>query len=213
MSIEKALGALTKLNAPQTYDRIKDATKVDEHQYDVSEREAFANKVVEFNFFVKKCKPFLDQMKTDLAGLLTNKADCLAAYKGVQKIYEYYEDLNMSHYVDMQSTLLILNNPENTTLKDSMTHLNSNLRNSFVEVYHWVQGELYDISSIVQAVASRAQIEKDLVALQKKKQSTQKDIDDLNAGNKSVGTVFKNKEDIPKLTAQVEELTKEIQHT
>jgi hypothetical protein len=119
----------------------------------------------------------------------------------------------MSHYVDMQSSLLILNNPENTSLKDSMTHLNSNLRNSFVEVYHWVQGELYDISSIVQAVASRAQIEKDLVALQKKKQSTQKDIDDLNAGNKSVGTVFKNKEDVPKLMVQVEELTKEIQHT
>lgn len=160
---------------------------------------------------MKKCKPFLEQMKQDLAGLLTNKADCLAAYKGVQKIYEYYEDLNMSHYVDMQSNLLIMNNPENTTIKDSMTHLNSNLRNSFVEVYHWVQGELYDLGSVVQAVASRSKIEKDLIELQKKKQSTQKDIDDLNAGNKSVGTVFKKKEDIPKLTAQVEELTKEIE--
>lgn len=136
--IEKGLERLPKLSVSQSYERIKEATGVDENAYDVSEREQFANRIVEFNFFMKKAKPFLTNLKVELAQYLTNKADCIQAYKGVQKIFEFYEDLNLSHYVEMQSSRLILNNPENNSLKESMTHLTSNMRNGFVDLYHWV---------------------------------------------------------------------------
>ena len=104
-------------------------------------------------------------MKSDLATMLTNKADVLSAYKGLQKIVEFYEDLNLNQYVDNKSRSLVLNNPDNSSLKESMTHTNSNLRNSFVDIYHWVQGELYDIQALVDAVSSRHKIEENLLSL------------------------------------------------
>jgi len=96
MPIEKGLEALPKLTVEKTYERIKEAIGVDEGQYDYNDRDKFSNRVVEFNFFVKKAKPFLMQMKSDLAQMLTNKADVLNAYKGLQKIVEFYEDLNLA---------------------------------------------------------------------------------------------------------------------
>jgi len=108
--------------------------------------------------------------------------------------------------VDNKSKALVLNNPDNNSLKESMSHTNSNLRNSFVDIYHWVQGELYDIQALADAVNSRTDLEKNLLSLQKKKTSAQKDIDDLNAGNKTVGTMFKNKDDIGKLTREIDGL-------
>ena len=162
---------------------------------------------------MKKAKPFLTNLKVELATFLTNKADCVTAYKGVQKIFEFYEDLNLSHYVEMQSSRLILNNPENNALKDSMSHLTSNMRNGFVDIYHWVQGELYDLAAVQDAVSGRAEIEKSLLSLQKKKASTQKDIDVLNKGDKSVGTLFKNRDDVGGLTNTVESYDRDIQAT
>lgn len=47
-------------------------------------------------------------------------------------------------------------------------------------------------------------------SLNKKKQATQQDIDDLKAGNKTVGTAFKNNSDLPKLNFEMERLSKEV---
>lgn len=213
MPIEKGLEKLPKLSVTQSYERIRESTKLDENAYDPAEREQFSNRIVEYGFFMKKTKPFLAQLKIDLASMLTNKADCIAGYKGLQKIYESYEDLNLSHYSEMNSSRLILMNPENCTLKESMGHLNANLRNGFVDIYHWVQGELYDLQAIGDAVQMRAEIEKQLISLQKKKSSTQKDIDTLQKGEKSVGTIFKNRDDVGGLTNQVESTMRDIQVT
>lgn len=45
----------------------------------------------------------------------------------------------------------------------------------------------------------RLDLEKKLFETNRKKQSTMKDLTDLEAGNKSVGTLFKNKDDIANL--------------
>ena len=87
------------------------------------------------------------------------------------------------------------------------------MRNGFVDIYHWVQGELYDLAAVQDAVSSRAEVEKSLLSLQKKKASTQKDIDVLNKGDKSVGTLFKNRDDVGGLTNTVESYDRDIQAT
>ena len=144
-NIEKTLEKLPKLSISQTYERIKEATQVNEEEYDASSTEQYANKITEFNFFMKKTKPFLQQLKIDLAIYLTNKADCLQAYRGLHKVCDFYEDLNLSHYTNNNSSKLVFNNPDNQNIKESMNHVNSNLRNAFVDIYHWVQGELFDL--------------------------------------------------------------------
>jgi hypothetical protein len=62
---------------------------------------------------MKKTKPFLQQLKIDLAIYLTNKADCLQAYRGLHKVCDFYEDLNLSHYTNNNSSKLVFNNPDN----------------------------------------------------------------------------------------------------
>ena len=52
---------------------------------------------------MKKVKPFLQQLKVDLALFLTTKADCMHAYKGLSKICDTYEDLNLTHYTEMDA--------------------------------------------------------------------------------------------------------------
>lgn len=64
-----------------------------------------------------------------------------------------------------------------------------------------------------EAVNGRAEIEKALISLQKKKASTQKDIDSLNKGEKSVGTLFKNRDDVGGLTNSLESTQRDISAT
>lgn len=91
---------------------------VDEASFDLSERDVFTTRVTEFQFFMKKTKPFLQQFKIDLATYLTTKSDCITAYRGLQRICEFYEDLNLTHYTEMNPGRLILNNPDNQKLKE-----------------------------------------------------------------------------------------------
>lgn len=59
MPIDKGLENLPKLAVEKIYERIKEATCIDESTYDKSDRDTFSTKVVEFNFFVRKANPFL----------------------------------------------------------------------------------------------------------------------------------------------------------
>lgn len=138
MNIEKAFEKMPKMTAVQQYERMREATGVDEKQFDVTELEHFNNKITEYNFFMKKATPFLKQMKLDLAGILTNKADVMNASRGLQKICEFYEDLNLAHYLDNRTNQLVINNPDDQSLKEAMINMTSNSRNAFVDIYHWV---------------------------------------------------------------------------
>lgn len=75
LPIDRALEKLPVLTPSQTYDRIKEAINIDESSFSYADREKFATRITEFTFFIKKAKPFLLQMKVDLATFLTNKAD------------------------------------------------------------------------------------------------------------------------------------------
>lgn len=213
MNIEKAFEKMPKMTAVQTYERMREATGLDERSFDVTELEQFNNRIVEFNFFMKKAQPFLKQMKLDLAEILTNKADVINGGRGLEKICEYYEDLNLTHYLDGKTTGLVLNNPGDSSLREAFLNMCNNQRNAFVDIYHWVQGEIYDLEAIAGAVAQRAEVEKKLLDYQKKKVSTQKDIDALNQGSKTIGTLLKNKDDVGGLSNEVDRLGREVTAT
>lgn len=58
-NIEKTLENLPKLTPKQLYDRMKEATGINEQEYDSFTRDQMATKITDFNFFMKKIKPFL----------------------------------------------------------------------------------------------------------------------------------------------------------
>lgn len=59
MNIEKAFEKMPKQTAVQQYERMREATGIDEKQFDVTELEQFNNRITEYNFFMKKAQPFL----------------------------------------------------------------------------------------------------------------------------------------------------------
>lgn len=56
------------------------------------------------------------------------------------------------------------------------------LRNPYIELYHWVKGELYDIEALRNSVNMRLKVQEKLRELEGKKRDTQKDIDSIQSG-------------------------------
>ena len=56
-----------------------------------------------------------------------------------------YEDLNLKTYVENREDKLVFANPNNTTIKDSLTNLIESQKNPFEDMYHWCKGEIYDL--------------------------------------------------------------------
>lgn len=92
----------------------------------------------------------------------------------------------------MNSDQLIFMNPENKELMDSVSVASQSLRNPYIDMYHWVKGEIYDIEAMRNACKSRSDILEKLRSLESKKISTQKDLADVSAGKTTVTTLFKN---------------------
>jgi hypothetical protein len=55
------------------------------------------------------------------------------------KICDFYEEMNLNHYLDNNPKgLIFANKSEDSGLKESMNHMISSQKNGFVAVYHWI---------------------------------------------------------------------------
>ena len=84
-----------------------------------------------------------------------------------------------------------------------MLHTIENLRNPFTDLYHWVKGEDWDIEALRGALTVRDRVASEVQALKKKNVSTAKDIESLNAGKKTVATLFKKEGDVGNMTNKI----------
>ena len=123
-----------------------------------------------------------------------------------------YEDLNQVQYAELDVNQLVLNSPENTQLKEDMLNTIENLRNPYTDLYHWVKGEIYDLNAYFAALQIREKVKAALDALKKKNQNTQKDIESLNAGKKTMTTVFKKPEDVGTMTNKIASRSTDIEY-
>jgi len=199
VNIEKSLGNMGMLTSQQMYDRIKEAVGVNDAMYDMTEKETFKNRITEYTFFVKKIEPYLKYLKNELAQFLTTKQLTINNYKNLGRMWNIYEEVNLTAYVDMSARNLVLNNPDNEQTKQALQDTSSLMKNPFVDVFHWTKGQILDLNAISAAIVSRGFVEAQERKLTAKKISDQKDLDNINAGTKSLGTVFKNKGDTGKI--------------
>lgn len=68
---------------------------------------------------------------------------------------------------------MIFNNPDNKSLQDGMVAASSALKNPYIDLYHWVKGELYDLEAVKDAIKVRADTLEKIRNLESKKSSTQ----------------------------------------
>lgn len=120
MKVEAALSRLMPMTTMQIYDRIKAITECDVDSVDTLERDQAASRITTLLFFIKTVEPLLQKIKQDLSKYLMSKQRSIQAYGEMAKFTQRYEELNMTHYADMDNHQLIFQNPESPDLRESL---------------------------------------------------------------------------------------------
>ena len=85
------------------------------------------------------------------------------------------------------------------------------MKNSFVDLYHWIKGELYDLESFKSSLDCHKDAVNAHLDLAKKLQSAKSDIENVTAGKKTMSTMFKNKDDVGNMQDRVERYERELE--
>lgn len=128
-----------------------------------------AKKIFDFLYFAKNVEPLLRKIKSDLSSYLMSKQRSMLAQKELANFIGRYEDLNLTHYTDMNTKDLIFNSPDNKHLVEGMVSTGAALRNPYIDLYHWVKGEIYDLEAIRNSIAVRAAVIENTKKLEAKK--------------------------------------------
>ena len=118
-----------------------------------------------------------------------------------------YEELNLTNYVDGDESKMVFGANKDggeDSLKESVTALCDNLRNPYLNLYHWVKGEVFDIDAVNIALAKRDEIKLKITKTDKNKKKTEAGLENVNAGKKSMSTLLKTADDAPKMANKIE---------
>lgn len=118
-----------------------------------------------------------------------------------------YEELNLTNYVDGDESKMVFGANKDGgegSLKESVTALCDNLRNPYLNLYHWVKGEVFDIDAVNIALAKRDEIKLKITKTDKNKKKTEAGLENVNAGKKSMSTLLKTADDAPKMANKIE---------
>lgn len=120
-----------------------------------------------------------------------------------------YEELNLATYVENQETKMVFRNASHQdthadTIKENVTNMCENLKNPYFNLYHWCKGELYDIEAVNSSLTMKDKICEKIGKTEKKKRSTQGELDNITTGRKTLKTVFKNSGDTGNMVSKIE---------
>jgi chemotaxis protein histidine kinase CheA len=208
--VEKMLDRLPRIPYGTMIERFREVSGIDEMKYDFADKERLSQVVAEFSIFAKKVLVQMKAMKKSLSNFRDVRMQSIANNRVLMTLLDKYEDLNINCYNDSNPEKLVLNNPEQKQLKEQMEHMVDNQKNSFDQMYHWCKGEIYDIKAVVNAIAHRDNFEGMLKKTEKKKANTEADLDNVNAGKKTIRTIFKDEKDSTRMQTTIEVTAKEL---
>ena len=116
----------------------------------------------------------------------------MLAYASSQNILAEYEENNLRYYTENEANQLVLRNMEGNQLLESMRYMVEKQRNPYVDLYHWIKGELYDLAAFTLALKERKAVQSNIASLKKKIAGMKSDIESISQGKKTMGTLFKN---------------------
>lgn len=116
--IAKIMSKLSKVQPSTMLERMQASTNIDPSKYDLTDKERFANSIIEFTFFSKKVLPQLKQLKKSVKDMKTVKNSSIANYKVFMNLIDKYEELNLASYVDGNPDHMILGDVKNAEMKN-----------------------------------------------------------------------------------------------
>jgi len=155
--IDKQLMRLPKQKPEQIIERYKAELGLDNTSYDVIQKDALEETVKGFKDFVKVQKPMLDTFIKKISAMMTNYSQGIVDQKNFLNMLDKYEELNLSNYLEGETTKMVFGNPQtygdsDASIKELVSSTCGNLKNPFFNMYHWAKGEKADVSAIVHAV-------------------------------------------------------------
>jgi hypothetical protein len=153
-------------------------------------------------------------MQKEIAYQMTNKSQGIADNKVFLSTLTKYEELNLTIYVEGDKDKMVLasgGEDEDNAHKEAVKELEANLKNPYFNLYHWIKGEVSDIEALLKAIQTKDSFASKIKKSDLKKRNTQKDLDNVTQGKKTVGTLFKNEGDSAKMVSKIENTDKEIE--
>lgn len=81
--------------------------------------------------------------------MMINKNQGIQDYKAFLSMLEKYEELNLTNYVDGDDGKMIFSGEnQDFNVKENVNELCSGLKNPYLNLYHWIKGEIKDIDAL-----------------------------------------------------------------
>lgn len=152
--IGKAFAKIPRASTGEIVDKMQNALGIQDHMYDMIQKESLDSVCKEFQHFAKTILPTLKEMLKKISAFMVNHSQSIVDQKAFLNMLEKYEDLNLTNYVDGDMSLMVFNAPDQQenkdgqTLKDMVISTSDNLKNPYFNLYHWIKGEKYDIEAL-----------------------------------------------------------------
>jgi len=121
-----------------------------------------------------------------------------------------YEEENLMFFVDKDSSKTVVNNAEHGNMIESLKHTTDNLRNPFTDLYHWVKGEIYDLSAFQATLIELKSVGDGVEAVRNKIKQTKSDVDNIQSGKKTMRTLTKGSGDVHSIQSKLEQYERDL---
>lgn len=159
--------------------------------------------------YVKQVMPLLKNLLKDISSHMNVCSQATNDYKMFLVMLDKYEDVNLRNYVENNEEKLVIGGEQDgVKLKEEVSKFSENLKNPFFNVYIWIKDEMFDIDAVMSAIQYKDKIQQIILTKEKKKKSTQEDLDNFTTGRKTVKTLFKKSDDTGKMVNQIESVSR-----
>jgi hypothetical protein len=153
--------------------------------------------------------PLLKNLLKDISSHMNVCSQATNDYKMFLVMLDKYEDVNLRNYVENNEEKLVIGGEQDgVKLKEEVSKFSENLKNPFFNVYIWIKDEMFDIDAVMSAIQYKDKIQQIILTKEKKKKSTQEDLDNFTTGRKTVKTLFKKSDDTGKMVNQIESVSR-----
>lgn len=212
--IEKMLAMMPKMTPQALVERYKANLHIDEYPDEFLVKQC-REVINEFNAFCKKVLPTLKVVREQTGKMVPIRTQQNENYKSLIECMAKFEEEALSQYSDSNYNKFIVGDPSSPELKNQCEEMSKELSNPFQDFHNWILGEIADIEALQEAIHCRDKTIAHKGKLETKKKTDVEELNKLNAGKKTLKTIFKSSSGkqtkITTLSSSISQVEKDIE--
>mgnify|MGYP006276377785 CR=1 FL=1 len=216
IDVEKSLNLMGKITSKEVLERLANHSGID---YDIANASTSKYKD-QFRDFVASSKDifkFLEEFKNFAKQIERIRKMKMLAHSKFGGLLNKYEESTVAVYglADFSNNRVV-SNTDDSKVRDTIDAVPKQINNPYREFKHWIKEEIIDFHALVEAISQRELIEHLKSKAESKRKSAQAQLDKLNAGKKTLKTIFKSASskasDITNLTQTIAQCSEDIEN-